>query len=89
VDVAPAAATVVLMVDSELVEETNRLLATLIRMQSDNQTEAILEMSRSGIPNGRIAALLGTTTGTVKVAVRRAKRKADGGSAKASGDADG
>lgn len=54
-------------------EETVRLLATLIRMQSGSQSEAILELHRAGIGITRIAQLLGTTKGTANVAVQRGK----------------
>lgn len=54
-------------------EETVRLLATLIRMQTESQSEAILELHRAGLGVSRIAELLGTTKGTANVAVQRAK----------------
>jgi hypothetical protein len=57
-------------------EETVRLLATLIRMQTGSQSEAILELHRAGIGVSRIAQLLGTTKGTANVAVQRAKGSA-------------
>jgi len=55
-------------------EETVRLLATLIRLQVESQSEAILELHRSGIGTTRIAELLGTTKGTANVAIQRAKK---------------
>jgi DNA-directed RNA polymerase specialized sigma24 family protein len=61
--------------DRDLQDETNRLLVSLIRMQTENQTETILELNRSGIGASRIADLLGTTPGTVNVALARAKKK--------------
>jgi DNA-directed RNA polymerase specialized sigma24 family protein len=63
-------------------EETVRLLATLIRMQTENQSEAILELHRAGIGVSRIAELLGTTKGTANVAVQRAKKRPQGGKAR-------
>lgn len=59
--------------DDASLDEVSRLLATLIRMMSENQTSAILELNKSGLANSRIATLLGTTPGTVKATVRRAK----------------
>jgi DNA-directed RNA polymerase specialized sigma24 family protein len=56
-------------------DETNRLLATLIRMQCETQAQAILELHRSGIASGRIAELLGTTANTANVTLQRAKRQ--------------
>ena len=55
-------------------EETVRLLATLIRLQTDSQNEAILELRKSGLGVSRIAELLGTSAGTVNVAVQRSKK---------------
>lgn len=59
----------------ELTDETNRLLARLIRLHTDSQSEAIVELHRAGIATGRIAELLGTTSGTANVAIHRAKQK--------------
>jgi DNA-directed RNA polymerase specialized sigma24 family protein len=61
----------------DLAEETNRLLATLIRMQCETQAQAILELHRAGFGAGRIAELLGTTANTANVAIQRAKRSTD------------
>jgi DNA-directed RNA polymerase specialized sigma24 family protein len=55
-------------------DETVRLLATLIRLQVGNQKQAILELHKAGLGISRIADVLGTTPGTVNVAVQRAKR---------------
>jgi DNA-directed RNA polymerase specialized sigma24 family protein len=54
-------------------DETVRLLATLIRMQCDSQSEAIVELGRAGLGASRIAEVLGTSPGTVGVALQRAK----------------
>lgn len=62
-------------------DETNRLLATLIRMHCETQAQAILELHRAGIGSGRIAELLGTTANTANVTIQRYKRQ----KAKASG----
>jgi DNA-binding NarL/FixJ family response regulator len=56
-------------------DETNRLLATMIRLQLSSQAEAIQELHRAGIQPKRIAELIGTTANTVNVAVQRAKKK--------------
>ena len=56
-------------------DETNRLLATLIRMQCETQAQAILELHRAGIGSGRVAELLGTTANPVNVTVQRSKRQ--------------
>lgn len=63
-------------------DETVRLLASLIRLQTGSQAEAILELRKAGIGTSRIADLLGTSPGTVNVAIQRsrkaAKKKAEG-----------
>lgn len=59
-------------IDSQ--DEIVRLLVAQLRLQLDNQTAAILELSRAGFGSSRIAELLGTTPGTVNVALQRAKR---------------
>lgn len=56
-------------------EETVRLLATLVRQNAKNQSDAILELSRSGFGPTRISELLGATVGTTKVAIQRSRRK--------------
>jgi DNA-directed RNA polymerase specialized sigma24 family protein len=57
-------------------EEAVRLLALLVRMQVDNQTQAIIELGKAGFPPARIAALLGTTADTAKVTLARARKRA-------------
>lgn len=57
-------------------DETVRLLAALIRLQTESQSEAILELRKAGIGASRIAELLGTSPGTVNVAIQRAKKPA-------------
>ena len=57
-------------------EETVRLLAALIRLQTGSQAEAILELRKSGLGASRIAELLGTSAGTVNVAIQRSKKPA-------------
>lgn len=54
-------------------DEIARLLATLIRLQTENQNQAILELNKAGIGPTRIAQLLGTSAGTVNVAIQRSK----------------
>lgn len=55
-------------------EEIVRLLALQLKLQLENQTQAILELHKAGFANPRIATLLNTTTDTVKVTVQRAKK---------------
>ena len=57
-------------------EETVRLLATLVRMKTESQAEAIAELGKAGFGTARIAELLGTTTATVNVAQQRARKAA-------------
>ena len=59
----------------ELLDQMVRLQALQIKRAFNNQAEAIVEMNRVGIGTARIAELLGTTTGTVGVAIQRAKSK--------------
>lgn len=59
----------------ELLDEIARLLAVQIRSAFDSQNEAVLDMYRAGLAPSRIAELLGTTSGTVNVAVSRAKKR--------------
>lgn len=66
-------------------DEIARLLATLIRLQTENQTQAILELKKSGFGAGRIAELLGTTPATAKVAIQRSKKAKKPGARKAKG----
>ncbi|HEX3518858.1 MAG TPA: hypothetical protein VHT29_07480 [Solirubrobacteraceae bacterium] len=55
-------------------EEIIRLLATIVRQNTGNQTEAILELEKSGFKPTRIGELLGTTADTAKTAVKRARK---------------
>ncbi|MDE0235918.1 MAG: sigma-70 region 4 domain-containing protein [bacterium] len=61
--------------DLEPADELARLLATLIRFQAPSQSDAILELKKSGLGQKRIAELLGTTPNTVNVTISRAKKK--------------
>jgi DNA-binding CsgD family transcriptional regulator len=61
--------------DSPALEDVARLLAVLVMNSFDTQSEAIEAMSKAGMKPNRIADLLGTTPGTVKTTVKRAKRK--------------
>ena len=56
-------------------EEIVRLLATQIRLQFKNQSDAIRELTRSGFGPTRIAELLGTTPGTVNVTLAKSKKR--------------
>jgi len=60
-------------VDAE--DEIVRLLAIQVRMQFENQADAIRELSRAGFGPSRIAELLGTTAGTVNVTIAKAKQR--------------
>ena len=46
-----------------------------LQRSTESQTEAILELHRAGFSQTRIADLVGTSAGTVKVAIQRAKKK--------------
>lgn len=56
-------------------DEIARLLATMIRLQVENQTQAIIELGKAGIGPARIGALLGTSADTAKVTLARARKK--------------
>jgi DNA-directed RNA polymerase specialized sigma24 family protein len=60
------------MMDAQ--DEIVRLLAIQVRKQFENQADAIREFDRAGFGPTRIAELLGTTAGTVNVALARAKK---------------
>lgn len=64
-----------MVTDLEPADEIARLLATLIRLQASSQSDAILELKKSGLGQTRIAELLGTTANTVNVTISRAKKK--------------
>jgi hypothetical protein len=55
-------------------DETVRLLAILVRQHAESQSDAIVELHKAGFGPTRIAEFLGTTPGTVNVAVNRSKR---------------
>jgi DNA-directed RNA polymerase specialized sigma24 family protein len=55
-------------------DEAVRLLAILVRQRAESQSDAIIELHKAGFGPTRIAELLGTTPGTVNVAVNRSKR---------------
>jgi len=59
----------------ELLDQMVRLQALQIKIAFNNQAEAIVEINKAGIGPSRIAELLGTTPGTVNVAIQRAKPK--------------
>jgi DNA-directed RNA polymerase specialized sigma24 family protein len=60
--------------ESEPQEEIVRLLVAQLRLTLGSQAATIAELNRSGFGASRIAELLGTTPGTVNVALQRAKR---------------
>jgi DNA-directed RNA polymerase specialized sigma24 family protein len=57
-------------------EEIVRLLVTQLRLQLESQAALVSELNRAGFGPSRIADLLGTTPGTVNVAIQRAKQRA-------------
>lgn len=59
-------------------EEIVRLLVAQLRREAASQTDAILELRKSGFGPSRIAELLGTTANTVNVALATAKKKSSG-----------
>lgn len=59
----------------ERLDDIARLLSILVRRDAETQTAVILEMSRAGLRNTRIAELLGTTSNTVNVTVQKAKKR--------------
>ena len=61
--------------EADQLDEVARILALSVRLQLGSQQLAIVELSKSGIGPSRVAELLGTTPGTVNVALQRAKRK--------------
>ena len=56
-------------------DEIARLLATLVRLQVENQAQAIVELGKAGLGPARIATLLGTTTDTAKVTLARSRKR--------------
>jgi hypothetical protein len=63
--------------DEKSDDEVARLLALQIRLSVGNQARAIVELSKAGIRPSRIADLLGTSPGTVNVALQRSKKSKD------------
>lgn len=59
----------------DLLDQLVRLQALQLRLAMPSQADAIVELNRAGIGPTRIAELLGTTAGTVHVALQRAKSK--------------
>jgi hypothetical protein len=55
------------------IDEVVRLMVVQLRLQIGNQAGTIAELSRAGFNTGRIAELLGTTSGTVSVALQRVR----------------
>jgi hypothetical protein len=64
--------------DEDPHDEIARLLALQIRLSVGNQARAITELNKAGIRPSRIADLLGTSPGTVNVALQRSKKSKDG-----------
>jgi|GEM_PF-1005184 sigma-70, region 4 len=59
----------------ELLDQMVRLQALQIKLAMPSQAEAIVEINKIGIGPSRIAEIMGTTPGTVNVAIQRAKSK--------------
>ncbi len=55
-------------------EELVRLRVIELRRSLGSQTEAILELSKAGFGNSRIAQLLGTNPNVVNVTLQKAKK---------------
>jgi hypothetical protein len=60
---------------ARLLDELVRLQALEVRKRSASQVDAILELNKAGLGPTRIAELLGTTPGTVNVALAKAKKR--------------
>lgn len=61
--------------EADPLEDVVRLLALSIRLQLGSQSQAIAELAKTGFGPTRIAEILGTTTGTVNVALQRSRKK--------------
>lgn len=59
--------------ESDPLDELVRLQVMQLRRTMSNQAEVIVELGQAGFSQSRIAELVGTTPGTVKVALQRAK----------------
>jgi DNA-directed RNA polymerase specialized sigma24 family protein len=59
----------------ELLDQMVRLQALQIRLTLPSQADAIIELGKAGLNPTRIADLLGTTPGTAKTTLQRAKGK--------------
>jgi DNA-binding CsgD family transcriptional regulator len=66
--------------ENDLLDELVRLQVLNLRRSFQSQAETIVELSRAGFSNVRIAELLGTTPPTVAVALQRAKKRSSGSS---------
>jgi DNA-directed RNA polymerase specialized sigma24 family protein len=61
--------------ETQLLDELVRLLVLQLRIQQGQQQQTIVALDQAGFGPKRIAQLLGTTPGTVSVALQRAKKK--------------
>lgn len=61
--------------EGDVNEEVVRLLALLVRLQCESQSDTILALKAAGFGPTRIATLLGTTPGTVNVTLNRSKKR--------------
>src|SRR5436190_9620592 len=57
-------------------DELVRLQVLALRKSHESQSETIIELSKAGFGNARIADLLGTSPATVKVALHRVRQRA-------------
>jgi DNA-directed RNA polymerase specialized sigma24 family protein len=60
---------------ARLLDEVVRLQALEVRKRAATQNEAIIDLSNAGIGPSRISELLGTTPGTVSVALAKARKR--------------
>jgi DNA-directed RNA polymerase specialized sigma24 family protein len=65
--------------EHDLLDELVRLQVMQLRRTMGTQAEIIVELGQAGFGQARIAELLGTTPGTVKVALQRARKRPGGG----------
>lgn len=60
----------------QVLEDIARLLALQIRLQVENQTEAILALNKAGFSPPRITQLLGLSQDTARATINQAKGRA-------------
>ena len=67
------------MKENDPLDELVRLQVMQLRRTLGTQAEVIVELGQAGFGQARIADLLGTTPGTVRVALQRARKRPGGG----------